>query len=111
MLGCVYIGSIPYSKVEESFNMQAIHDILNYHVQVWKYDHLEFPGVVPRSFVPALVVSFGGFPMHWLVCILKLSKFYLQYVVRGVLWYLVFRQLVHFQNAISTRFGKVGFVL
>jgi alpha-1,6-mannosyltransferase len=44
------------TKVEESFNMQAIHDIL-FSPTIEGFDHLQFSGVVPRSFAGALVVA------------------------------------------------------
>jgi len=61
----VHLFIAPYTKVEESFNIQAIHDILTYGVprtdaaEFFKtnYDHVSFPGSVPRSFVGAAVLS------------------------------------------------------
>lgn len=55
----------PYTKVEESFNIQATHDILTYGIPTKDvahrlkelYDHFSFPGVVPRTFVGALVLA------------------------------------------------------
>lgn len=56
----------PYTKVEESFNIQAIHDISNYGIWpdgLTNYDHNSFPGVVPRTFVGSLVVSGIAYPI------------------------------------------------
>lgn len=60
----------PHTKVEESFSTQAIHDLLiwgpgalfgaNARVRqgaLRQFDHLSFPGAVPRSFLPPAIFS------------------------------------------------------
>lgn len=55
----------PYTKVEELFTIQAVHDIVNYgvfppSVITDNYDHQSFPGVVPRTFVGAVVLAIAS---------------------------------------------------
>jgi alpha-1,6-mannosyltransferase len=61
----VHLFVSPYTKVEESFNIQAIHDILVHGIPTKNvdqfltanFDHVSFPGSVPRTFAGALMLS------------------------------------------------------
>lgn len=66
VVASLHLIKAPYTKVEESFNIQAIHDILNYGVfDISQYDHLQFPGAVPRTFIGALIISYIAKPFLW----------------------------------------------
>ena len=66
-----HLALAPYTKVEESFNIQATHDILTYGLPVSRgfaqklrdqYDHLTFTGPIPRTFVGPLVLAIVSWP-------------------------------------------------
>ncbi|KAI5239250.1 hypothetical protein E4T42_08753 [Aureobasidium subglaciale] len=109
----------PYTKVEESFNIQAIHDTLIHGIPTRDaaaffdshYDHTTFPGPVPRTFVGAVVMSGLTRPLQ--IVLNKLSsegvdKFTYQIAARGVLGLINAAALAHFRRAIDTAFGNVA---
>ena len=61
-----YIVACPYTKVEESFGMQATYDIMHQR-NLTDFDHFGFPGVVPRSFIGPLSLSALSYPIAQIV--------------------------------------------
>ncbi|OWZ09076.1 Dolichyl-P-Man:Man(7)GlcNAc(2)-PP-dolichyl-alpha-1,6-mannosyltransferase [Phytophthora megakarya] len=103
----IYVFLCPFAKVEESFNLQATHDLLVFGAQnVTQFDHLEFPGVVPRTFLGSLAVVTASRPLIWVLQALGAQKLWLQLATRWVLGLMTLRGLVFFSDGVGMRFGR-----
>ncbi|KAK2865415.1 hypothetical protein FQN49_003593 [Arthroderma sp. PD_2] len=103
-----YLWLSPFTKVEESFNIQAAHDILKYGTPsitdplpvLSQYDHVSFPGSVPRTFVGAVLLAGIAEP------VIYAFQGNPQAIVRGVLWFVNFCALGGFAHVVRRAFGE-----
>lgn len=99
----------PYTKVEESFNIQATHDVLVYGLptsNVYErltstYDHFTFPGAVPRTFVGPVLLAGVSEPVIALV-----GFRHAQHIVRLVLGLFNALAMMSMMHNVQRAFGR-----
>ncbi|CAH0690068.1 unnamed protein product [Spodoptera exigua] len=106
IIASLHVLLCPFTKVEESFNIQATHDILYHRHNLSQYDHNEFPGVVPRTFIGPLVISALSAPVVSFFHLTGVHKFWMQYVVRLMLAASVIGAWTRLRNALLKQFGS-----
>lgn len=105
---CWRTTAYPYTKVEESFTIQAVHDIVVYGIgkaALPRYDHQVFAGAVPRSFVGPGLLALISYPWLQLLRLLGVtsSSKDLQVVIRLVLGLVNACTLIWFGRACFVR--------
>ncbi|KAL7424772.1 Dol-P-Man:Man(7)GlcNAc(2)-PP-Dol alpha-1,6-mannosyltransferase [Cryptotrichosporon argae] len=99
----------PYTKVEESFNLHAVHDVLKHGLDFAKWDHRTFPGAVPRSFLPPVLLGVLTYPFSVAGVSLGLirTSVDVQITVRLVLAAAASLSLVHLTTTLAQRYGAL----
>lgn len=100
---CIIVGHVlitPFTKVEETFQVNNMYDHIYLMTDIKNYDFQEFPGVVDRTFISSLLITFFAFPLKYIFEILGISRFYMLYVTRIILGVLNFIALKILRNSI-----------
>uniref|UniRef100_A0A7E4W0A3 Mannosyltransferase n=1 Tax=Panagrellus redivivus TaxID=6233 RepID=A0A7E4W0A3_PANRE len=106
MVMMIHIIMALFTKVEESFNVQAIHDLTYHGFEIEKYDHHEFPGVVPRTFAGPLVIAAVLKPMTWFMGFFDVSKEMVFLFARLILGSATLLSFGNFARAVERKFGR-----
>ncbi|WFC98466.1 dolichyl-P-Man:Man7GlcNAc2-PP-dolichol alpha-1,6-mannosyltransferase [Malassezia yamatoensis] len=97
------IALAPFTKVEESFTLQAVHDLLTYGVRngLAEYDHIHFPGAVPRSFLGPIVIASLSSPVLWFKRLAsETNSVQAQFIVRLALAFASWLALIQFAKSV-----------
>lgn len=101
-----HVVAAPFTKVEESFMLQATHDLLFHGAHVSAYDHHAFPGVVPRTFLGSAALAALSWAPVQVARAAGCGKAAALVVVRCVLGLAWAASLLRLRRGAETRLGK-----
>ncbi|KAL0234270.1 hypothetical protein PCE1_001307 [Barthelona sp. PCE] len=107
VLSVVYALMCPYTKVEESFAMQASHDLIYHGWNHSQYDNLVFKGPVPRSFTAPAILTLVGAPLAQI----GISKPVIQTIVRITLALILSGSFIEIQSDIYYNVSELAATL
>lgn len=104
----IHLWVAPYTKVEESFNIQATHDVLVYGTPLSSiyqklsssYDHFAFPGAVPRTFIGPVLLAGVARPF-----VALFGHRHSQFIVRALLGWFNAYSLLFFRRQLDNACG------
>ncbi|EFO87966.1 hypothetical protein CRE_05469 [Caenorhabditis remanei] len=107
IVSLVHIILAPGTKVEESFNVQATHDLL-FHLptNLSNYDHSQFPGVVPRTFLGPIFLAALSSPMSFIFRFWAIPKMWQLLLIRSTLGLMNTMAFLYFARSVSRCFGR-----
>ena len=103
-----HLAAAPFTKVEESFGMQAVHDLLFLGPRnLVQFDHSMFPGVVPRTFLaPAAVAVAASLPVALLLRFGAIAKLAAGVFSRATLALFSVAALSRLRGAVEVAFSR-----
>ena len=77
----------PNISLDFSWLSKAMHDLLFHKTRLDAFDHLEFPGVVPRTFIGPLFVTFWVAPLASVLDLMGFGKDVAQVILKFIVGY------------------------
>ena len=109
IVALTYVAICPYNKVEESFGLQATHDLIFHQADIDEYDHHEYPGVVPRTFLGPILLALLSSPFVGALNLAGQPKIQALHAVRATLACASCACLIFVMRAVRRHYGRDTF--
>ncbi|KAI9593359.1 Alg9-like mannosyltransferase family-domain-containing protein [Syncephalis fuscata] len=109
VLASFHVVVAPFTKVEEQFNVEAVHDLLYYGwTHLDEYNHTAYPGPVPRTFIGPIVLYIIVKPVQliWHSINPVVPKVYFLIIARCALAAITILSLSRFRFTVQKIYGN-----